>query len=283
MRIFTNPGSNLPRAALEKYGVVLTPQQIVAGGVSYDTRKPIPLAQVDAWTREPGEYPYVIGTTAPEMASLLVEHLAHDPEILVVTTSKKIIKTYDAAIAAVKTIEASPKLAHAKIRVIDSGVTDAGAGLLVHVAGEEMRKGKSFADVCAAVEKAKGVVRFFAYIHKLEWSVRGGRLGWMRGWLANALEIRPIVTFVDGETTAAAKVKLSDDRMRKLADLATEGLAGRKVWLAIGHGGAPTEATEVERLVRERCHVTFAYALPTSPSIYLHSGPGGVAVAILPV
>lgn len=280
MLLFTNPGSNLPRSAVERYGVVLTAQQIVASGTAHDTRLPIPLSQVESWTHAPGEYPYVVGTTAPEMTALLVEHLARDPEILVLTTSRKIIKTYDATVAAIETVKARPKFASARVRVIDSGVTDVGAGLLVLVAGEAMRAGKSFHEVCSIVERAKTSLRMYAYLHSLEWSVRGGRVGFMRAWLANALDVRPFITFKDGEIAEGGRVKLSTDRMKALAEVATKGLEGKKVWAAIAHGNATTDAEALRRAVGERCDVTFSFVLPLSASIYLHAGPGGVAVGL---
>lgn len=281
MLLFTNPGSNLPRAAVDRYGIVLTPQQIVAGGESHDTRELIPLARVDEWTRAPGEYPYVVGTTAPEMVALLVEHLANDPEILVLTTSRKIIKTYDACTAAVQTVTARPKFANARIRVIDSGVTDVGAGLLVLVAGEAMRAGNTFDEVCTIAERARTSLRMMAYLHTLDRSVRGGRVGWIRAWLANALELRPFITFRDGEVVEGGRVKLSADRMGTLAAAVSVGLEGRKVWVAVAHGEAPNDAEALLRAIGDRCDVTYSYVLPLSSSIYLHGGPGCVGVGIV--
>lgn len=282
MLLFTNPGSNLPRSAIERYGVVLMPQQIVAGGTSHDMRTTVPLARVDEWMRAPGEYPYVVGTTAPEMTALLVEHLGRDHEALVVTTSRKIIRTYDACVEAAQTVLARPRFAGARIHVVDSGVTDVGAGLVVLAAGEAIRAGMGLDEVLGVTERAKADLHALGYLDTLEPSVRGGRVGWARAWLANALDIRPFIAFADGEIVEAGRVKHNGDRMGALAAGVTKGLEGRRVWVQVAHGDAPREAETVLAEIGRRCEVVFSYVLPMCSSIYLHGGPGCVGVGVLP-
>src|SRR5690349_7108042 len=130
MRIVTNPGANLPAVMLAHYGIALAPQQIVVDGTSHDTREEVTLAQVDAWVRTAKEHPYVIGTTAAELATLFTEVGRDNEDILAIMSSRKIISSYDAAVSATRTLAKHDRYAKLRIRVVDTTVTDLGAGMI---------------------------------------------------------------------------------------------------------------------------------------------------------
>lgn len=141
MKIFTNPGSNVPGAALTRYGIVLAPQRIVVDGVSHDTRDEIPLSTVDGWVRDSHEFPYVVGTTAHEFVDLFLEALQSERELLAVTVSRRIIKSFDSAESAAHTLQGRIKQAGANVAVLGTTTTDLGSGLLCIAAGEAARAG----------------------------------------------------------------------------------------------------------------------------------------------
>ena len=70
MRIVTNPGCNLPAAAIRHFDLEICPQQIVVDGVSHDTRAGIPYPVIDGWVRTARDFPHVVGTTAHEFAAI---------------------------------------------------------------------------------------------------------------------------------------------------------------------------------------------------------------------
>lgn len=284
MRIFTNPGSNLSPRCLAHYDIALAPQQIVVDGVSHDTRQPISLREVDEWVNRSREYPYVVGATALGMLDLYLESFKGDRQLLGVTTSKKIIQSYQAAESAARTVKGRPSYSDARIALVDSGVTDVGTGLVCIAAGEAARAGLPLAKAAAVAEamSQQGVMLF--YVPELQRLVKGGRAGAVRAWLAEKLDRRPMLSFVDGEVASIATVRAVPDPAEVLARAARERLgARRRVWLGIAHGGVPDLAATSLAACRQQFDVAFAYVRPLSPSIYLHAGPRSVMIAVYPV
>lgn len=288
MRIFTNPCMNLSPFYAQRYSVVLTPQHLVAGGKEHDTRQPIAHATIDALAEAPGEhpYPYVVGTTAQEFTGMFVEHLPEDPEILVVTSSKRIIKSFQAAQAAADAIKSSQRFAGARVRVFDSTMTDVAASLLVMAAGESARAGMSIAEVHALITSLRSSIVSITHLKTLDRALAGGRIGFLRAWLANVLDLRPLLTFEGGELTKAGAISLNTERVPAIVEKVASRLVlrpGQKVWAAIAHGGVPADADALLDATRRRFDVAFSYVQPLSPSIYLHAGPGALVLAVMPV
>lgn len=82
MIVATNPGSNLPKVIAQRFGIVLTPQQIVVDGDHHDTRGDFGLEQVDQWVDTANTHPYVLGTSAAEYAQLFRELSKRDSQLL---------------------------------------------------------------------------------------------------------------------------------------------------------------------------------------------------------
>jgi DegV family protein with EDD domain len=184
VRIVTNPGSDVSERVIERYGIVMTPQQIVVDGTAHDTREAIPHATIDEWVRAARDFPHSVGTTASEFVTLLSEQLREDPDIVVITTSRKIIQTHAAALAAIRVLQGrgGPER---RISVVDSGVTDVGPGLVTIAAAELARAGHGVTKVLQALELLTSRIQFGLVPKRLDNLVRGGRAGRVRAYLAN--------------------------------------------------------------------------------------------------
>jgi len=281
--ILTNPGSNLGPELVARYDVALTPQKIVVDGTEHDTRGEVDFARIDTWVKTAKEHPYVLGTSAAEFISAFTELAQRDPQILAVTTSRKIIHSHDSAIAAVRTLEkrGAPRL---DVRVADSGFTDLGAGLAVTLAGEAMRAGRTLDEIATLVDAYRTQARFTLVADTLEYLVKGGRATAIRAFLANMLGVRPLLSMVDGELSIDGKISANKDRAEIIAaHLETAVGAGRPVWIGVFHGNAPERATALAASLEKRFRVLYRCIRPLSPSIYLHMGPGAVGAVVVPV
>lgn len=284
MKLVTNPGSNLCRSAVDRYDVHVTPQTIVVDGKAKDTRDLIPFDVVDAWVRTAKVHPYVVGTTAAEFVGMFRELATRDPNILAVMSSRKIIGSHDAALSAAKTLASRPGCENVKVRVADTGVTDVGAGLATILAGEARRAGLALDSAAEVVESYRKHARLVMLPETLEYLVKGGRATAVRAWMANLLQVRPLLAFVDGELSVVEKVSTRTVPAVALASYFVAQLGeGRTVWIAVSHGNADVKAAAVEQELRRRFDVRFAYTKPLAPSIYLHGGPGSVLAAVVPL
>lgn len=283
MRIVINQGANMPPAAAERYGIALAPSHILVDGKEYDAGSRITHEQLDLWVKTAEDFPHVVGTTAHEFVHVFTEAAKTDSEILVVTASKKLIQTYQAATAAARTMRERPAYASLKISVVDSGVMDLPASLLTMVAGEARLAGLPMRTTAGILETLATRTSFCGFVDTLDNLVRGGRAGFLRAWVADFLNIKPILGIRDGELRSTGKIKGSGDFVRAMTEqLATAG-AGRRVWACIAHGSAQDRAEALAESIRKTFDVAYLLVMEQNPSVYLHAGRGSIIASVFPI
>ncbi|MFO0601036.1 MAG: DegV family protein [Myxococcaceae bacterium] len=287
MRIVTNPGSNLDEATTLRLGVDVVPQKIVVDGIPHDTRGTIDFAQVDSWVKRASKPAFVQGTTEPEFVDYFTRLLQkeRDAEILVVMTSRDLIGSHDAAVSAVAKLRQStdPFLQSARIEIVDSRVTDVGAGLITLVAVEARKAGLSLADAATLCRKFAERGKNVFSVATLDNLVKGGRASAVQGFVANFLNIRPLLSIEKGAIASVGRISSKADMGQKLAEALADRVDPQPVWVAIAHGNCADKAEALSARLKERYQVEFALVRPLSASIYLHVGPGGLVAFVYPL
>jgi DegV family protein with EDD domain len=275
VRILTNPGSNLRAEVIRAYEIGLSQQSIVVDGVAHDTRERIPLETVERWVKSASAHPHVVGTTAAETIELCRELGKVDKEILILTTSRKIIQTHAAAVTAAKVLADAPATRDIKISIVDTGVTDVASALAVILAGECRQAGFDLARTTSIVEGFVKNLHLAIVPRTLDWLVAGGRAGIVRAKLAEWLGRTPVLGMADGEMISLGLVSSRRSPDPDIVERLVAKLGkGRRVWVGVGHGAAPEIVAPLVDQLRAAFDVAFTYAAPLSSSIYLHGGRG---------
>jgi DegV family protein with EDD domain len=283
MRIVINQGANLPPRAIEHYEIVMAPAHIVAGKKEHDTRDGISHETLDFLVKNTPEFPYVVGTTAQEFTHVFTEIAHADSEIVVVAASRKLIQTYSAALAASRTVTERAAYSSLKIAVVDSRQVDVGAGMLALAAGEARLAGVPLRTTVAMLETMAARVRFVGTVATLDNLVRGGRAGFLRSWVANFLNVKPILAIEDGDLKSTGNIRANVDPLEAIADELAKIGGGRRVWVGIAHGSAPERAVTLLKKIQKRFNVAYALIMPLNPSVYLHMGRGSIFAAVFPI
>lgn len=286
MRIVTNPGSNLGEDEAHAKDIDVTPQKIVVDGISHDTRGTIDFAQIDGWVKRAIKHPQVQGTTEQDFVDYLSRLVKKDPEVLCVMTSRKVIGSHDAAVAAAAKLKSSadPEVRRAQIEIVDTTVTDVGAGLVTLAAVQARKAGMSLKDTAAFCRSFAQRTRNVICVATLENLIKGGRASFLQGFVANFLNIRPVISMIDGSIASVSKMSGKGDVAEKMDEYLSSRLDPKTpVWLAIAHGNAPEKAKAVATRLQERFKCEYVLMRPLSPSIYLHMGPGSVGAFLLPL
>lgn len=282
MRIVTNPGSNLDPDLVHTVGIDLTPQQIVVDGVEHDTRVPISLRQIDGWIADARAHPYVLGTSAAEFVRLFDGIGRDDPEIIAVMTSRKLIPSHDAAVSAARTMANHTKRP-LQVHVVDTGVTDLGAGLVALLAGLGRNAGLSAQRLVPILERFSAEMTLSMHIATMQNLVRSGRASSVRGWLANVMQLRPILTMEDGEIAVAETLSTRADPVDRIVARIVDRLGGRRVWAGVVHGDDPGLGGRLADALRERMAPEVLIVRPVSPSTYVHVGRSAVGCFVGPI
>jgi DegV family protein with EDD domain len=281
MRIVINPSCNLSEAAIRRYDAEVTPQHIIVNGEAHDTRVAPSLEQIDRWVRESREFPHMVGTTAQEFVGVFRRLLRDDPEVLAIMTSKNVIQSYTAATSAARTLQALG--VPGNVGVVDSMMTDAGAGLLAIAAGEAARAGLDVRRATPVLDALARRARFAFVVKSVDYLVKGGRASWLKGWLASVLEMRPMIAFVNGELKSVGKISGKDDPAEALVNDAVAAFAGRPLWVAVYHGGMPAKARDLASKLSRRLDVRYVYQRILSPGVYVYAGAGTLGYAAFPI
>ncbi|HUJ55041.1 MAG TPA: DegV family protein [Gaiellaceae bacterium] len=175
---------------------------------------------------------------------------------------------------------AAAELADDRVRAIDSETASASIGMLALAIQRRLERGTSDEEVDELVGRYRRERGLLFTVETLEFLLRGGRIGKARAFAGTLLDVRPILSIVEGEVVPVKRVR---GRHRSLAELVAGLAAGtddRPGWrFSLAHGAAPERAAELERLVRERRpQAELELVVELGAVIGTHAGPGTVAV-----
>ncbi|MEG6615435.1 DegV family protein [Peptococcaceae bacterium 1198_IL3148] len=167
---------------------------------------------------------------------------------------------------------------HAVIEILDSQSNCMELGLPVLAAA---RVAKGGAGIDEVIKQAKFVMarsRFLFLPNTLAYLQKGGRIGGAAALLGSLLQIRPILTVIDGKADVFKKVRKRERALQEmidtfLSDVKQKGL-GEAV---IHHINCEAEALKLAQQLKEQVG-THLPVCPIGPVIGLHVGPGTIGI-----
>lgn len=118
---------------------------------------------------------------------------------VVITIASGLSGTYQSAMIAAAE--------HTNIHVVDSGTVAMGSGVLVELALRLAREGKSAEEIAATLEEEKGRILVVALVDTLEYLKKGGRISKTVAFAGGVLNIKPVLSVVDGEIKMLGKAR----------------------------------------------------------------------------
>ena len=282
MQIVINQGANLPDRAIAHYPIVVAPAHIVVDGKEHDPSE-VSHTELDSWVKSAREFPHLIGTTAQEFAHMFTDLARDDSEIVVVAASRKLIGTYAAASSAARIVQERAAYAALKISIVDSMMVDIGPGMLALAAGEAKRAGIPMRRTVSMLESMALRARFCSTVATLDNLVRGGRASFVRAWVANFLDIKPLLGMENGEVSNVGKIKGNADRAEAITNELAKVGAGKRVWIGIAHGSDIETANSLRRSLEKKFDVVYSMTIPLNPTAYLHAGRGSIFAVVFPI
>ena len=279
--ITTDTTADLPESYIQEAGLGMMSLSYTIDGVTYDRSHELPVKEFYAKMRA-GSMP----TTAqvnPESAreTFLQMMEEHDADILHLAFSSGLSGTCNNVTIAAESIRRERP--DCRIIVVDTLCASLGQGLLVYLAAQEQRKGKSIEEVRDWAEETKLHLCHQFTVDDLHFLKRGGRISATTAVVGSMLQIKPVL-HVDNEghlinigkaRGRQASLKALVDKMEKTV---TE--EGRKT-VFISHGDCRKDAVTVADMVRERFGTQDIRINFVGPVIGAHSGPGTLALFYL--
>jgi DegV family protein with EDD domain len=161
------------------------------------------------------------------------------------------------------------------INIVDSRGISMGTGYLVLRAARMAKEGVRKEDILSFLEEMKGHIYTFATVSTVRYLQAGGRLGWVTGALATALDIKPILGVRDGTLGLIGKVRTRARSLDTLIQNTMKSLLGaRETELSVIHAGALEEAKAVEARLEEIIGQRVSFLMEAPTVLAVHGGPG---------
>ncbi len=202
-------------------------------------------------------------------------------DVLCIAFSSGLSNTCNAAKLAAE--ELSPKYPDQKIYVVDSLCASLGEGLLIYLAVQAKRRGKSIDEVHQWVEKNKLHLCHWFTVEDLNHLKRGGRVSAATALIGTMLSIKPVL-HVDneGHLINVGKARGRRASLTALVDHMVEtATSPSEQTVFISHGDSQEDAEFVAGEIKKRLGVKKIFINYVGPVIGAHSGPGTIALFFL--
>ncbi|MBN1192989.1 MAG: DegV family protein [Coriobacteriia bacterium] len=276
VKVIADSTSYVPRPLRESLDIGVASLSSTLDDVTYSDDAEDYSAFYDALATS-SNWPTTSQPAVQDMVDLMEARVTAGHEVVGVFISELMSGTYSTALLARDMVrERHPD---AVIEVVDGRSNSMELGFAVLAAARKAAEGASAADVVAAAREMTLHTRFLFTPLTLEYLRRGGRIGNAAALLGTILQLKPILTVVDGVTDTFAKVrtlqKAHDLIVKTFAeDIRDKGGLGEAYVHHIHdiEAGRAFAARISEAAGRE------IEMLDIGPAVGTHVGPGTVAV-----
>ncbi len=277
--IVTDSTAYIPTEMMNGYSIQVVPLNVIWGDQTF----------LDGVDIQPNEFydrlkgSKITPTTSqpsPEMFKNVYKGLLeHDHDVISLHISSKLSGTVDSA------FQAKQQLNSNRIEVIDSQLTSMALGFPVLAVGKAAKEGATLQECKALAEQSVLHSGAIFTVSTLEYLRRGGRIGGASALLGTALDLKPILTLIDGKIEAVERVRTLNKAIDRLVDHLIQQTKKRTpLQVAAINANSPLEAERILAKIREKydiADIDVAIKGEISPVIGTHTGPGTLGIAYM--
>lgn len=275
IKLIIDQASDLPKDILKQYNITVINLNVTFGETTSNT-----LTNAEFY-KMMKESPILPKTSCPSPDAFMTAYQG-DEEVLMLTLSNKLSATYSAAVLAKEMFESENP--GKKIEIVDSSNGSIGSGLVAIKAARMIESGMSLDEVVAELKVLSDNIIHYGSLETIENAVKGGRLSKTAGFVANALNLKPILQIVDHEVKVVDKVRGSKNSMKKMLDMIDRDMKSTgKTYKTVGiaHANDPSQAEIVKAMVQEKWNFEEVLVAEIGPIIGTYSSSGAVLVSVI--
>jgi DegV family protein with EDD domain len=274
VKIVTDSVSDISPEIADEMGITVVPLNVVFGNEIY--RDGVDLTTEEFYGKLERCQTLPTTSTPPLQAFIeLYDKLAEETnEILVITISRKLSATGDAALKAVESVQKN-----CRIHIMMSQWAMMGEGLLVIAAAKAARTGAGLDEIIQLTERNDSRLGMRIAFDTLEYLKRGGRIGKAKALLGAMLRINPILGIKDGEVFPFGQERSRNRAMQHLYNFVTS--YSHIESMAVEDATTPDEADALVERIRGVFPDVPIYRSKVSPVIGTNVGPSVIGVAVL--
>ena len=277
VQIIADTLSSIPVSTAKELGIPFLPQIVIFGNDSYRDDSEMDSSLFLQKLRASSQLPKT-AAPPPDLYHPYYEQLKRDKNsAIVIAPSAGLSGT-------VRSAEVSAlDYPDVDIRVLDTKSIAGGLGELVLIADKYAKEGMDVDTLFQKITELSARSRTYFLVDTLEYLYKGGRIGGASALFGSILQVKPILTLVDGKTEPAEKQRTKKKALERIVELVAEECPkSADAHLCISQEGAPRE--EIDFLVEnfkknQGISEIHLYSLP--PAILTHAGPGAIAISYI--
>jgi DegV family protein with EDD domain len=282
MQIVTDSGTDigLTKAEMEALNIHVVPLVVTLDGKTYREGLDI----------EPGEFyelldasktmPVTSQPSAGDFAEVYRRLAAEDPDILSVHMTSGLSGTYHSALAGAKLVP------EAKVTHFDTKTLSAAAGWQVKAAAMAIKSGWMVDKALELVKRIGEASESMYTLKELKYLINGGRISHMKGIIASALNIKPLIGVekVNGTYIQLGQMRTFKKAMQGLVDkIKKVHPPGSQLYVQVLHSFNPESGSMLIELIDKTFDCTWLPMGPMSLVLGAHTGRSMVGVAFAPM
>ena len=279
MKIVTDCAADLSAEERKELGVVEAPLYIQ-----------FPEGEIDATDITPDDFYNrleamrpAIPTTAQPSSGLfaeLYEKLATTKEqILSIHISSGLSGTLNSA------INGAAQLKEKVVSTVDSMTLSGGQRFQVLAAVKAAKAGWDLDAIKERLDAIRAKTEVIYTLETLEYLARGGRIGRVQALAGSVLKLKPIihVDHADGKYSTIGKGRTIKKNVAEMVNHLAEIYGDAPLWTTVLHGRFEKGAEQMKEAMEAGLNVAKMEVTRISPVLGVHTGPGIVGAAVLPM
>ncbi len=264
---------DVPKAFIKKYGITVMPLTVHFGDESYLDGVDITPEEFFNKLSKANELPKTSQVTPAEFQKVFEKEIKKGKKVLTILGSSKLSGTHDSAVMA------KEELSSGDIYIIDSESISLGAGMLVIKAARLIEEGKSIEEVFSVIQESKKKMKHLIILGELKYIYKGGRISLSSSVLGSVLNIKPMLTVIDGKLEMLERSRGMKKAIFALLDIIkNNGYDLNNKTIGINHSICPEYADFIEQMIKSEYDIKEIIRGEVGSVIGTHAGPNCVAV-----
>jgi DegV family protein with EDD domain len=274
LKLITDTTACLPKAFADQHHVRIIPQVINFGNESYLEGQDIDITTFMTKLKSSPKLPKTAAPPPELFADAFREFIPSGEPILCIHPSSKVSGTVRSALVAAQDFPG------ADIRVIDTHLIASPIAILVTLAVQWANEGISAEEIEQRIVQMASRCQIYFLVATLDYLIKGGRIGGAQALLGSLLQIKPILTFSDGQVEPFEKERTIKHALRRLKELVLERYPRKgEGYLTILHAGVPDQGQSLANELGEKLGLNQVPIYDMPPAIVTHGGPGVLGVS----
>lgn len=273
IKIIVDSMCDVPQEYAQRYNIEIMPLTVHFADETYKDGLDITMDEFYKKLADYKDLPTTSQVTPIDFFNAFKAETSLGNDIITITGSSEMSGTYNSAILAKKHMDVD------SIYVIDSRSITLGGGFLAIKAARLVEEGLKTEEIVKVIEESKNRIKQLFIVDTLKYLQKGGRISVAASVLGSILNVKPIITVIDGKLEMIEKARGHKKAVSLILDMLDQNNwnLNDKV-IAINHTNSQEKADALEKILRKKYDIKEIIRGEVGGVVATHAGPGAIAL-----